>query len=57
MTQIKLLKVKIMSEMKNIVGRINSRWALQKKKINELEDITIETSKIKRKKKIRNIQW
>ena len=44
-----------MAEMKNVVDRINSRQALQKKKISELEDIAIEASKMKHKKKIESI--
>lgn len=46
-----------MPEMKNVMDRINNRQALQKKKINEGEDVVIETSKVKHKKKIKKYKY
>lgn len=51
-TDIRLLKMKItVSEMKNAVGLIVD---IAGEKINEPEDTTIETSKIKHRKQIKN---
>ena len=45
--QKKMLEIKnILTEMKNVLDELTSRLDIAKERINELEDMSVETSKI-----------